>query len=110
MAIADINVDALETFAKELCGTYGEGNVLSVPTDVGKLEQVVRLRERVYEAWGEVRVVRRGSRPSLLLTRGKSERERFTPPWRFPIPKPLILFLGRCAAQQCRRCRKGRLV
>ncbi len=73
MAVADINVDALETFAKELCGTYGEGNVLAVPTDVGKLEQVVRLRERVYEAWGEVRVVRRDSRPSPACPRKERE-------------------------------------
>ncbi len=33
----------------------GEANVLVVPTDVSKLEEVVRLRDRVYEAWGEVR-------------------------------------------------------
>ena len=61
MAIADINLDVLETFAKELKAAHGEGNVLAVPTDVGRLEDVVHLHERVYETWGEVRVVRRGS-------------------------------------------------
>jgi NAD(P)-dependent dehydrogenase (short-subunit alcohol dehydrogenase family) len=60
VAIADIDVNALEMFAKELSAAHGEGNVLALPTDVSKLEDVVRLRERVYEAWGEVRVVRRG--------------------------------------------------
>jgi NAD(P)-dependent dehydrogenase (short-subunit alcohol dehydrogenase family) len=60
VAIADINVNALEMFAKELIAAHGEGNVLAVPTDVSKLEDVVRLCERVYEAWDEVRVVRRG--------------------------------------------------
>ncbi len=44
-------------------------------TDVSKLEVVVRLRERVYEAWGEVSVVRRGL-PSL------------PPPLPFSLPFP----------------------
>lgn len=57
VAIADINVNALEIFSKELCGAHGEGNVIAVPTDVSKLEDVVRLRDRVYEAWGEVAVL-----------------------------------------------------
>jgi len=57
VAIADINVNALEIFSKELCGAHGEGNVLAVPTDVSKLEDVVHLRDRVYEAWGEVAVL-----------------------------------------------------
>jgi NAD(P)-dependent dehydrogenase (short-subunit alcohol dehydrogenase family) len=61
VAIADVNVNALDMFAKELGAAHGEANVLAVPTDVSKLEDVVRLRERVYEAWGEVRVVRWGS-------------------------------------------------
>jgi len=60
VAIADINVEALEALGKELGTAHGETNVLAVPTDVSKLEDVVRLRERVYEAWGEVSVVRRG--------------------------------------------------
>ncbi|KAI0275930.1 NAD-P-binding protein [Russula aff. rugulosa BPL654] len=57
VAIADINAAALETLAEELVATHGETNVLAVPTDVSKLEDVVRLRERVYEAWGEVAVL-----------------------------------------------------
>jgi len=57
VAIADIDLNALEMFAKELGAAHGEGNVLALPTDVSKLEDVVRLRERVYEAWGEVAVL-----------------------------------------------------
>lgn len=60
MAIADINHQALIVLAEELCAAYGEANVLALRTDVSKLEDVVRLRERVYETWGEVSVVRRG--------------------------------------------------
>lgn len=55
LAIADWDADALDALAKELAAKYGEANVIAVPTDVSKLEDVVRLRDRVYEAWGEVR-------------------------------------------------------
>jgi len=75
--------------------------VLAMPTDVSKLEDVVRLRERVYEAWGEVSVVRRGlpSPPPYLPspfsspfspTFCDSNEEQGSPfpssapPWRFP--------------------------
>jgi NAD(P)-dependent dehydrogenase (short-subunit alcohol dehydrogenase family) len=68
VAIADVNAASLEALAKELVAAHGETNVLAMLTDVSKLEDVVRLRERVYEAWGEVSVVRRGlpSLPPLL--------------------------------------------
>jgi hypothetical protein len=102
VAIADINAEALEALAEELGAAHGETNVLAVPTDVSKLEDVVRLRERVYEAWGEVSVVRRGlpspsppplplypPSPSLLVI--QSEEKGIVslpplppPPWRFP--------------------------
>ena len=39
---------------KALAEIVGEANVLVVPTDVSKLEEVVRLRDKVYEDWGEV--------------------------------------------------------
>ena len=40
--------------AEELVAAHGHTNVRNVPTDVSKLDEVVRLRGRVYEAWGEV--------------------------------------------------------
>ena len=54
VAIADIDAKALDVLAAELGAAHGETNVLAVATDVSSLEEVVRLRERVYEAWGEV--------------------------------------------------------
>jgi len=57
VAIADINAKALDVLAAELGTAHGETNVLAVATDVSRLEEVVRLRERVYEAWGEVAVL-----------------------------------------------------
>jgi hypothetical protein len=55
-----INAKALEVLAEELVAAHGHTNALDVPTDVSKLDEVVRLRVRVYEAWGEVSVVRCG--------------------------------------------------
>lgn len=57
VAIADIDAKGLEVLAKELGEAHGESNVLAVPTDVSKLDEVVKLRDRVYEAWGEVAVL-----------------------------------------------------
>jgi NAD(P)-dependent dehydrogenase (short-subunit alcohol dehydrogenase family) len=57
VAIADIDAKALDVLAAELGAAHGETNVLAVATDVSSLEEVVRLRERVYEAWGEVAVL-----------------------------------------------------
>ncbi|KAF8872246.1 hypothetical protein BD779DRAFT_351035 [Infundibulicybe gibba] len=57
IAIADVNVAALESTGKQLATMVGAANVLVVPTDVAQLEQVVRLRDKVYEAWGEVAVL-----------------------------------------------------
>ena len=54
VAIADVNEEPLKTVGEEITKIVGEGNVLVVPTDVSKLDDVVRLRDRVYEAWGEV--------------------------------------------------------
>ncbi|EPT00227.1 NAD-binding protein [Fomitopsis schrenkii] len=57
VAIADVNEGPLHKLGAELTKVVGEANVLVVPTDVSKLDDVVRLRDRVYEAWGEVAVL-----------------------------------------------------
>ncbi|KAI3621179.1 oxidoreductase [Moniliophthora roreri] len=53
VAIADVDEVRLQAVGKELVALIGETNVLIVPTDVSEIDQVVRLKERVYEAWGE---------------------------------------------------------
>ncbi|KAH9850199.1 NAD-P-binding protein [Lenzites betulinus] len=57
IAVADVNEQGLAETAAELVKIVGDANVLSVPTDVSKLEQVQSLRDKVYEAWGEVGVL-----------------------------------------------------
>lgn len=55
IAIADRDEKNLAQVGHELTTIIGEQNVLVIPTDASKLDQVVRLRDRVYETWGEVR-------------------------------------------------------
>ncbi|TEB24205.1 NAD(P)-binding protein, partial [Coprinellus micaceus] len=57
VAIADTNEEELKKVGKELAELTGESNVLIIPTDVSQLDQVVALKEKVYEDWGEVGVL-----------------------------------------------------
>ncbi|CAL1713563.1 unnamed protein product [Somion occarium] len=58
VALADVNEDQLRAAGEEVAKVSGDpSNVLVVPTDVSKIEDVVRFRDRVYEAWGEVAVL-----------------------------------------------------
>lgn len=54
IAMADVVEDVLVSAAKEVITIAGEANVLVIPTDVSSIDDVVRLRDKVYEAWGEV--------------------------------------------------------
>jgi len=57
IAIADVDGAKLNQVGKKLASMIGEANVLVVPTDVAQLDQVVRLRDKVYDTWGEVAVL-----------------------------------------------------
>ncbi|KAF9533181.1 hypothetical protein CPB83DRAFT_845999 [Crepidotus variabilis] len=57
IAIADLNEQKLKEVGAAVGKIVGDANVLVIPTDVSKIEEVVRLRDRVYEAWGEVAVL-----------------------------------------------------
>jgi hypothetical protein len=52
--MADVVEDVLASAAREVITIAGEANVLAIPTDVSNIDDVVRLRDKVYEAWGEV--------------------------------------------------------
>ena len=57
IALADVNKAQLDDAAAEVAavpGVGGAANVLAVPTDVSKIEDVERLRDAVLEKWGEV--------------------------------------------------------
>ncbi len=44
----------MKILGEELVDTIGAQNVLIVPTDVSKLDRVMRLKDKVYDTWGEV--------------------------------------------------------
>lgn len=84
IAIADCDEQNLAQVGHELTTIIGQSNVLVVPTDVSKLDQVVKLRDKVYETWGEVRnffffllVVGKSSLPSGPTRRGISKYALF---------------------------------
>lgn len=57
VALADIDEEKLIETGEKCSEILRGNNVLTVPTDVSKLDQVVKLRDRVYEVWGEVAVL-----------------------------------------------------
>jgi len=80
IAIADIDAEALKEVGKTLAREVGEANVLVVPTDVSQLEEVVRLRDRVYEAWGEVRIIASHTDPHAVFVSGGGDWTASSPP------------------------------
>ena len=56
MAIADKEEKELKELGAELIKAVGETNVIIAPLDVANEADIVRLRDRVYDAWGEVRM------------------------------------------------------
>jgi len=66
--MADVMEDALASAAKEVVAIAGEANVLVIPTDVSSIDDVVRLRDKVYEAWGEVSDLRHSCSAFLIAS------------------------------------------
>lgn len=58
VCLADLEGEALKRSAEEVAGIAGKPeNVLAIVTDVGRLEDVDSLKEKVYAAFGEVAVL-----------------------------------------------------
>ncbi|KAL5524224.1 hypothetical protein ACEPAF_9364 [Sanghuangporus sanghuang] len=57
IALADVNEEQLKEAGKEVAAITGEANVLVVRTDVSHFEEVVKLKEKVLDTWGEVAVL-----------------------------------------------------
>jgi hypothetical protein len=70
LAIADINGAKLAQVKVELVKTLGEQNVISVVTDVSKLEDVKKLSNTVFDQWGEVRFTLLCRLKAILTHRG----------------------------------------
>lgn len=111
IAIADCEEKNLAQVGQELTTIVGESNVLVIPTDVSKLDQVVRLRDRVYEAWGEVRTGAFCWQSCLLLLSTsptlsvRHSHVSFSPVNFLTFSLPLHALPGPCARILFRLCR-----
>lgn len=65
LVIADRNEAKLKQVQQELIKVLGPQNVISVVTDVSKIEGVKRLKDTVFETWGEVAVLMNNAGISL---------------------------------------------
>ena len=54
IAVADNNKEQLDAVTAEVAQIVGEPNVIAAVTDVSKVEEVQRFKEKVFEQWGEV--------------------------------------------------------
>jgi len=57
LALADRNEAKLKEVKEEMAKTLGDQNVISVVCDVSKLEDVQKLKNVVFDTWGEVSVL-----------------------------------------------------
>ncbi|KAF9651655.1 NAD(P)-binding protein [Thelephora ganbajun] len=57
LALVDVDEEGLQQTTKEVSSTVGASNVLAISIDVANLDEVVKLKEKVFEAWDEVAVL-----------------------------------------------------
>ena len=67
LALADVDEEGLKQTVQEVSPIIGAPNVLATPIDVANLEEVVKFKEKVFEAWDEVRFHGLCSRGSLCV-------------------------------------------
>lgn len=56
LALADVDQEGLQQTANEVSKIIGASNVLTFPINVADLNEVVKFKEKVFEAWDEVRL------------------------------------------------------
>ena len=54
LVLADVDEEALQQTTEEVSPIVGASNVMAIPIDVANLNEVVKLKEKVFEAWDEV--------------------------------------------------------
>ena len=52
--IVDLNEETLDSAVKSIKGVSGVGEVWGLKVDVSKIDEVVAMREKVFEEFGEV--------------------------------------------------------
>jgi hypothetical protein len=56
LALADVDEEGLEQTFKEVSSVVGASNILTGLVDVGNLDEVLKFKEKVFEAWDEVQL------------------------------------------------------
>jgi len=56
LALADVDEEGLQQTAEEVSSIVGASNVIADLIDVADLNEVVKLKEKVFEAWDEVHI------------------------------------------------------
>jgi len=74
--IVDLNEEALDTAVKSIKGVSGVGEVWGLKVDVSKIDEVVAMREKVFEEFGEV---------SPLVQREERADRRSMSSWQMPV-------------------------
>jgi len=57
LALVDVDEEGLQQTTEEVSSIVGASNVLAFSIDVASLDEVVKLKEKVFEAWDEVAVL-----------------------------------------------------
>jgi hypothetical protein len=55
VVIVDINEDVLDKAVKQVKGVDGVGEVWGLKVDVSRIDEVIAMREKVFDEFGEVR-------------------------------------------------------
>lgn len=76
LALADVDEDGLRQTTEEVSSIVGASNVLAMPIDVANLGEVIKLKEKVFEAWDEVRPRYIPYRSGYMLTCSRAFRSR----------------------------------
>ena len=56
LALADVDQQGLHQTSEEVSSIVGAPNVLAQVVDVANLEDVVKFKEKIFEAWDEVKL------------------------------------------------------
>ena len=54
LALTDVDEESLQQTVEEVSPIVGASNILATLIDVGNLDEVVKFKEKVFEAWDEV--------------------------------------------------------
>jgi len=76
LALADVDEEGLNQTVEAVSPIVGASNILAMPIDVVNLDEVIKLKEKVFEAWDEVRPGHASYGIVCVLMRSRACRSR----------------------------------